>query len=198
MVECEKNGTIDLMEYTEHDYDVLGRYISYLLRHHPESAGLEMDDGGWVDADELVEAVVREYGEYDRFSYDDLCELVANNDKQRYALSEDGSRIRANQGHSFHVDLGLSPIEPPDVLFHGTATRFVDSIMADGLLSQTRTQVHLSGDVDTAVSVGKRHGKPCVLTVDAARMYDDGYDFFLSDNGVWLTDHVPAEYLSAE
>lgn len=186
------------MEYTEHDYDVIGRYISYLLRHHPESAGLVMDSGGWVDADELVKSVRGEYDIYDEFSYDDLCTLVADNDKQRYSMSDDGTRIRANQGHSFHVDLGLSPIEPPDVLFHGTATRFVDSIMSDGLLPQTRTQVHLSSDVDTAINVGKRHGKPCVLTIDAAHMYDDGYDFFLSDNGVWLTDYVPVEYLDAD
>jgi putative RNA 2'-phosphotransferase len=124
-----------------------------------------------------------------------LRRVVAENDKQRFALGDDGAMIRASQGHSVEVELGLEPVEPPPVLFHGTATRFLDSIRRDGLIPGARRHVHLSADATTATTVGARHGRPAVLRIDAARMHADGHRFFRSANGVWLTNAVPAEYL---
>jgi putative RNA 2'-phosphotransferase len=123
--------------------------------------------------------------------------VVAESDKQRFALSPDGSRIRANQGHSVEVDLGLDPRTPPEVLYHGTASRFVDSIRGSGLHAGSRTHVHLSSDVETARRVGQRHGSPVVLTIAAGRMHRDGRAFYRSENGVWLTAAVPAEYIES-
>jgi putative RNA 2'-phosphotransferase len=148
--------------------------------------------GGWVDVGELLTAV-RCAG----FSIDEplLQRVVAENDKQRFAFNTDGTRIRANQGHSITVELGLPPVQPPDILYHGTATRFVDSIRATGLHAQSRTHVHLSADYETAVKVGTRHGKPMVLEVLARQMAVDGFLFYQAENGVWLTERVPPEYL---
>lgn len=122
--------------------------------------------------------------------------MVDENEKKRFSLSQDGTRIRARQGHSIKVDLGMHPLEPPTVLYHGTATRFLNAIRAEGLTSQGRHHVHLSKDQATALSVGQRHGTPVILTVDAKQMCADNFLFFRSENGVWLTDHVPAQYLS--
>lgn len=170
-----------------------GRYISYLLRHHPEDAGLTLDEHGWVSVEELISAVARSYTGFTRTELD---EIVATNNKKRYSYSEDGLRIRANQGHSVQVDVELEEKSPPPVLWHGTAERFVESIQAQGLVSGSRLYVHLSADTETARVVGKRHGKPVIFRVDCERMTKDGYKFYLSVNGVWLTKSVPAEYLS--
>ena len=167
------------------------RYISYILRHDPESAGITLDEHGWADVSELIAAVNKRR----KLDMEMLEEIVRTDDKQRYSFSEDKTLIRANQGHSFPVDVELETVTPPDVLYHGTAERFTESIDATGLAPMSRLYVHLSGDMETAVNVGKRHGEPFVYKVDAARMHADGYEFYRSVNGVYLTKSVPKEYL---
>ena len=171
----------------------ISKFLSYVLRHHPESIGLELDSAGWTDVDELIAGAERA-GRH--FTRTDLAEVVATSPKQRFALSRDRTRIRAVQGHSVAVELGVPPAEPPEVLYHGTAEKTVQSILTDGLLPMTRQQVHLSADEVTAESVGRRHGRPVVLQVAAGRMFRDGYQFYQADNGVWLTDSVRVAYLS--
>jgi putative RNA 2'-phosphotransferase len=170
----------------------VSKFLSLILRHRPEIAGIHLDDEGWVSVDELIAGCVRCGIPLDG---DALRDVVRTNDKQRFALSEDGLRIRANQGHTVKVSLGYEPAEPPKVLFHGTVSRFLDSIRAEGLLRGQRHHVHLSETRETAVKVGSRRGQPVVLTVRAGDMHAAGFVFFRSDNGVWLTDHVPAEFL---
>ena len=170
----------------------LSRYLSFVLRHDPVFAGLEMDDEGWLPLAGLVDAAV-EAGHGG--GLDDVLRVVRENDKQRFEVSDDGVRIRAVQGHSVDVDLGLDPSVPPSVLFHGTVARFMDAILAEGLRPMRRTYVHLSPDVETATAVGSRHGEALVLEVDAAAMVDAGYTFFEATNGVWLVADVPAEFL---
>ena len=170
----------------------LSKFLSYVLRHAPESIGIRLDDHGWVDVDELLAAANRAGRPLDRQT---LAAIVAESEKQRFTLSEDRRRIRAAQGHSIAVDLGLAPSEPPERLYHGTATRFLEAILAEGLKPGGRRQVHLSTDVATATNVGRRHGEPVVLLVDSARMFADGLGFWRADNGVWLTDFVPPSYL---
>lgn len=171
----------------------LSKFLSYVLRHKPESIGLTLDDEGWADLDELIECAARHGKRLDRT---EIFEVVANNDKQRFSLGDHRSRIRANQGHSIAVNLRLQVHRPPDRLFHGTATRFLDSIMRSGVHSRSRQHVHLSADTSTAKKVGMRHGIPVVLAVDAIAMADAGTHFYLSDNGVWLVGEVPPQYLS--
>ncbi|MGJ4952909.1 RNA 2'-phosphotransferase [Bradyrhizobium sp. HKCCYLS20291] len=171
----------------------LSKFLSLVLRHQPDKIGLTLDAQGWTAIDALI---ARAAAAGTAFNRADLEHVVATSDKKRFTISEDGTRIRAAQGHSVGVELGLTPCEPPAVLFHGTATRFVAAIMAEGLKPQSRQQVHLSSDETTAVSVGQRHGKPIVLRVDAAAMHRAGLRFYLADNGVWLTDLVPPEFLS--
>lgn len=173
----------------------LSKFLSYVLRHAPETIGLRLDANGWADVGELL-ATANQAGK--PIDLDTLRTLVAENDKQRFTLSEDGRRIRAAQGHSITVDLALAPAEPPMLLYHGTATRNLDAIFAEGLQPGRRQKVHLSVDAETAIKVGQRHGKPTVLQVAAGRMHADGLPFWRADNGVWLTDHVPAEYLALE
>ena len=168
------------------------KFLSLVLRHKPEEIGLNLDAEGWTDVEELLERAQRHGVDLDR---DLLEEIVATSDKKRFALSENGSRIRANQGHSVKVDLNLERSIPPSILYHGTARRFLDSIMEQGLIKGKRHHVHLSADIETAYKVGVRHGKPVVLLIDAARMHGEGKEFFLSANGVWLTEHVPVIYL---
>lgn len=168
------------------------KFLSKVLRHAPESVGLELDDAGWVDVDDLLAAASRAGVAMDRAT---LQRVVAENDKQRFALSPDGLRIRASQGHSVTVELGLQPVVPPEVLFHGTADRNVKSIRQQGLIPGRRTHVHLSADEATAVNVGRRHGRPVVLRVRAGEMHRAGHAFFRSDNGVWLTAAVPPGHL---
>jgi putative RNA 2'-phosphotransferase len=165
----------------------VSKYLSRHLRHQPERLGLTLEPGGWVRVDELLRAA--------SITRDELEEVVARNDKQRFSFDETGARIRANQGHSVEVDLGLQPADPPAVLFHGTAERNLPSIRQHGLERRGRHHVHLSPDRETATRVGARHGRPVVLEVDAATMARDGHEFLQTANGVWLTETVPPRYL---
>jgi len=169
------------------------KLLSYILRHRPDSIGLALDAQGWTDVDALL-AALRAHGK--AIDRDLLERVVAGNDKQRFAFSADRLRIRASQGHSVAIDLGLSPAQPPDLLYHGTASRFLKAIKASGLRPGARRHVHLSADSETARRVGARHGFPAVLRVDARRMREDGVVFYVSDNGVWLTAAIPPRYLS--
>jgi putative RNA 2'-phosphotransferase len=169
----------------------MSKFVSKVLRHAPESVGLRLDEAGWVDVDDLLAAAKGAGVALDRPT---LERVVADNDKQRFAVSPDGLRIRASQGHSVSVELGLAPVEPPEVLFHGTADRNLDSIREQGLIPGRRTHVHLSADEATAVNVGRRHGRPVVLRVRAGEMHRAGHPFYRSDNGVWLTPAVPPAY----
>jgi putative RNA 2'-phosphotransferase len=164
------------------------KFLSYVLRHAPDPIGLTLGEDGWVAVDELLAKAAAAGKPLDR---DTLEEIVATSDKKRFSLSEDGSRIRAAQGHSVTVELGLTPVVPPETLYHSTATRFLDSIRAEG----SRQQVHLSGDETTATAVGQRHGKPVVLRIASGAMHRSGHAFYRADNGVWLTDRVPPEFL---
>lgn len=168
------------------------KFLSLVLRHKPEEIGLVLDQNGWASIEELI-ALANARGT--NLSRPQIESIVENSDKQRFAISADGMKIRANQGHSVDIVLGLKPQTPPERLYHGTATRFLDAIRASGLHSASRQHVHLSTDLATAEKVGSRHGKPVILTVDAGRMARDGHLFYLSENGVWLTESVPAKYL---
>jgi len=168
------------------------KLLSYVLRHRPDSVGLALDAHGWADVGELLACLAAHGKAVDRGL---LERVVIENDKQRFAFNEDKTRIRASQGHSIEVDLQLREAEPPAVLYHGTASRFLKSILASGLRAGARHHVHLSSDAETAMRVGARHGFPAVLRVDAARMRADGIVFYLSDNGVWLTAEVRPTYL---
>jgi putative RNA 2'-phosphotransferase len=171
----------------------ISKLLSFGLRHDPGALGLTLDTAGWTSVDDVLAALARS-GE--PITRDDLAEIVRASDKQRFALSADGARIRANQGHSVAVDLGLAPREPPARLYHGTVDRFVASIRARGLLPGERTHVHLSIDERTALIVARRRaGTPVILVVRADEMHRDGHVFHVSENGVWLTKHVPAGYL---
>ncbi|MFC1409055.1 RNA 2'-phosphotransferase [Streptacidiphilus sp. N1-12] len=169
------------------------RHLSLVLRHNPGSIGVTLDPAGWVDVSVLLAALAA-HGR--RLSRAELDEVVAENDKQRFAFDDSGTRIRASQGHSVDVDLGYTDSEPPARLFHGTHPGALDQIRREGLRPMNRHEVHLSPDPETATRVGARRGRPVVLTVDAARMAADGHRFRVSANGVWLTDAVPPEYLS--
>ncbi len=171
----------------------LSKFLSFVLRHKPDAIGLTLDPQGWAHIDELIAKGNAAGTQFDR---DDLLLVVERSDKQRFSISTDNLRIRAAQGHSVNIELGLVPQEPPAVLYHGTATRFIESILAAGLLPQSRQQVHLSADVATARLVGQRHGKPVIFEVDTSRMRAQGFKFYRADNGVWLTDQVPPEFLS--
>jgi putative RNA 2'-phosphotransferase len=171
----------------------ISKYLSKHLRHEPEALGLELAPGGWVSVEHLLTAAAERHGVY--ISRDALSEVVANNDKKRFSFDETGRLIRANQGHSAEVDLGLEPVEPPALLYHGTGETSLPAILRDGLMKMARHHVHLSGDEATARTVGRRHGKPVVLEIDAAAMRRDGLLFYRSANGVWLVDHVPPIYL---
>jgi putative RNA 2'-phosphotransferase len=170
----------------------LSKYLAKHLRHSPHDLGLTLQPGGWVPVDDLLSAA-RRHGF--PISYDDLVECVETNDKQRFAFDVSGELIRANQGHSVEVDLRLEEREPPETLYHGTVERFLPSILKDGLVRGSRHHVHLSKDVETATKVGARRGRPVILEVDSGRMHRDGHRFYLSANGVWLTDAVPPNYL---
>ncbi len=171
----------------------ISKYLSLVLRHDPAAAGVTLDPEGWVEVTELLAGAARHGFS---FTLAELKEVVQTNDKQRFGFSADGQRIRANQGHSVAVDLGLTPEPPPPVLYHGTVERFVTSIMDTGLEKRARQHVHLSPDVDTANRVGSRRGKPVILEIAAADMHSAGFLFFRSANGVWLTEQVPPQYIS--
>lgn len=185
---------VELVNWKDSQLEKTSRYISFLLRHRPEAAGLTLDEHGWANTTELIECVSKTR----HITMTLLEQIVSTDEKQRYAFNADKSLIRANQGHSIPVDVELIPFAPPKKLWHGTAKKYVDSIDENGLLSQTRLYVHLSADYQTAVTVGRRHGEPVVYTIDSAQMYADGYIFYKSVNGVWLTKNVPAIYLQKE
>jgi putative RNA 2'-phosphotransferase len=170
----------------------ISKFLSLVLRHQPEKIGLRLDEQGWTPVERLIEAS-RENGI--EFTLEELQHVVANNDKKRFAFSPDGLLIRASQGHSIEIELGYEPAEPPEALYHGTAERFLTSIRQQGLIKGKRHHVHLSADVETAMKVGQRQGKPVALRVEAGRMRRDGLIFYLSENGVWLTERVPLQYL---
>ncbi len=174
---------------TKHE---ISRYLSYILRHRPDTAAVSLDDAGWAAVVDVLDACRRRGWDV---AEGDLTEVVATNDKQRFALSPDGRLIRANQGHSVGVELGLVPLAPPVQLYHGTSLGGLELIEVEGLRKMSRDLVHLSADPQTAREVGRRHGQPIVLTVAADRMHGDRHVFYRSDNGVWLTDRVPPEYL---
>lgn len=167
-----------------------GKFLSLLLRHKPEKANLEMDDNGWVE----VEQVISNTG----ISEQELHDIISTNNKKRYVLNEDETKIRAAQGHSLDVDIEMKVIDPPTVLYHGTATRNKDIIEETGLKKMNRQHVHLSVDVETAKQVGGRHGTPIIFEVNSWHMRADGIKFYLSDNDVWLTDYVDPKYLKLE
>ncbi|MGW6732060.1 RNA 2'-phosphotransferase [Streptomyces sp. NPDC055013] len=168
----------------------VSKYLSKHLRHQPERIGLTLDEGGWVEIETLIAAATA-HGF--RFTREDVDHVVAANDKKRFAI--EGTRIRASQGHSIDVELGLPPATPPHYLYHGTVARNLDAIRSAGLLPMNRHDVHLSADRETATRVGARRGRPVVLSVDAGAMHRDGHVFQVSANGVWLTKAVPPEYL---
>lgn len=170
----------------------LSKRLSLVLRHDLGKIGLALDPQGWASVNDLLRCL-KEAGW--PASLDQLRQVVAENDKLRFRFSEDRLRIRANQGHSIQVDLELAAVEPPQFLYHGTATRFLEAILRDGLQRRRRQHVHFSIDVETATAVGKRHGKPVVLTIRAGEMQTSGDLFYLSDNQVWLTDRVPADFI---
>ena len=170
----------------------ISKFLSLVLRHKPESIGLTLDERGWAEVDVLLAQAA---GNGRKISIETLLRVVGENDKQRFAFNADETKIRARQGHSIPTDLGLEAIGPPEVLYHGTATRFLASIQEQGLLKQNRQYVHLTGDPESAIKVGQRHGRPAVLLISAASMAEDGYRFYLSENHVWLTDHVPPKYI---
>ena len=177
---------------TEEKHKKESKFLSLVLRHHPETIGITLDAHGWAEVNVLIKHMKRKFPV---FGLKMLEEIVATDSKQRYAFSEGNTKIRANQGHSLAVELELLPQMPPEYLYHGTASRFVESILKSGLQKQTRQYVHLSIDIATATKVGARHGKPVIFKVNTKAMYEAGYVFYLSANGVWLTDMVPPKFL---
>ena len=172
----------------------ISKYISLILRHKPETIGITLDEHGWANVDELLKGVSRKYP----LTREELDEIVATDEKQRYSFNDDGTLIRANQGHSIQVDVELAEVRPPEFLYHGTGEKYVSSIDRHGLIPKTRLYVHLSGDYETAVKAGCRHGKPVVYRILAGQMADAGITFYRSVNGVWLTKRVPREYMEKE
>jgi len=164
-----------------------GKYMSLLLRHKPELENLEMDDFGYVNSKELIKKL--------DISMNDLDEIVNTNNKKRFSYNKDKSKIRANQGHSKDVDVQLKEQKPPECLYHGTATRFLSSIYDNGINKGDRLHVHLSENLETAENVGSRHGSVFILHIDTEQMYNDGCKFYISENGVWLTDYVDTKYI---
>lgn len=171
----------------------IGKFMSFVLRHNPESIGVQLDENGWADVDELIVGMNKAGYNVDFLKIE---EIVETNNKQRYSFNADKSKIRANQGHSINVDVELKESKPPKILYHGTADKYLKNIMQSGLQKQNRLYLHLSADKETATKVGKRHGNPVILIIEAQEMFEKGYKFYLSKNGVWLTDNVPVEFIS--
>lgn len=170
------------------------KFLSYVLRHHPELIDLNLDENGWANVDELITKSKRD--SYEGFTFEELNEIVQTNTKKRFAFNEDKTGIRASQGHSIDINLALIPQQPPEFLYHGTAQNNIDSILEKGIEKRSRQHVHLSQDKETATSVGMRHGKPIILTIKTQEMFENGIEFYLSDNEVWLTDFVDIKYIS--
>lgn len=171
----------------------ISKFMSLVLRHQPGEIGLVLDENGWANVEELIEGMRRRGFKIDKNSLDNV---VANNNKKRFAFNENQTMIRASQGHSIDIDLDLEPVEPPALLYHGTAEKNITMIMKEGLQKMNRQHVHLSIDTETAINVGRRHGKPVIITVNAGEMYKQGAKFYLSANGVWLTEFIALQYLS--
>ena len=169
----------------------ISRFISLILRHKPEAIGISLDEHGWANVSELIEGINKQQP----FDMAMLEEIVATDNKQRYSFNEDKTLIRANQGHSIPVDVELPQVNPPEFLWHGTGEKYTESIDKNGLIPKSRLYVHLSADIETATAVGMRHGKPVIYKVKSGEMAKDGFGFYLSVNGVWLTDRVPIKYL---
>jgi putative RNA 2'-phosphotransferase len=170
----------------------LSKFLSLVLRHEPKLIGLELDENGWTGVLSLIAKVGPRFP---GFNMAQLEEVVANNNKQRFAFNDDKTKIRANQGHSVKVDLDYEPVTPPEILYHGTVPRFWKQIEKDGLQKMSRHDVHMSKDLQTAIVVGTRRGEALILHIKAGEMHRDGFDFFETPNGVWLTDHVPPKYI---
>jgi len=177
---------------TEKEITRISKFLSLVLRHKPETIGLALDANGWADVNELI---ARSNKANVPLTHELLQHIVDTNPKKRFAFNEQQDKIRASQGHSVNIELNLFAVEPPAILYHGTAERSVASILEKGLLKQQRRHVHLSPDIETAIQVGQRHGKPKVFEVLAKEMHARGHRFYLSANGVWLVDEVPPEFL---
>ena len=174
------------------DIKRISKLMSLILRHQPQVIGAELENNGWLSVDTLIDGI-RKKGI--RVDNEILDEVVETNNKKRFAYNEDKSKIRANQGHSLKVDVELKTATPPETLYHGTVFRFLDAIREKGLIPMSRQHVHLSKDISTAQNVGSRRGTPIILKVNALEMHQKGYTFYLSENGVWLTDKVPSEFI---
>ncbi len=166
--------------------------LSLVLRHKPETIGLTLDNNGWANVASLI---IQMNAKGFKLSFETLCYVVDNNNKKRFAFNSDRTQIRASQGHSIQIDLNYISKAPPPVLYHGTGKQFVDTILKEGLKKMNRHHVHLSADAETAEKVGLRKGKPVILVIDAAKMHEQGFRFFISENGVWLTERVPVDYI---
>ena len=181
------------MKSSERELVNASKFVSLLLRHKPETIGLELDNSGWARIDDIESLTQNQSIKLNRSL---IHQIVESCDKQRYSISECGEFVRANQGHSISVDINLEERIPPTFLYHGTASRFMDSILENGLLKRSRQHVHLSEKKSIAISVGSRHGKPVLLEVKAGEMVQEGIKFYQSKNGVWLVENVPPRYLS--
>lgn len=171
------------------DLTKTSKFLSLILRHKPEEIGITLDKHGWAVVTELLDGM--------KITMETLEHIVATDEKKRYSFNEDKTLIRANQGHSIPVDVELKECEPPEFLYHGTAEKYLTSILKEGLVPRSRLYVHLSKDFDTAINVGKRHGTPVVFRIATGEMYRKGHKFYLSENSVWLVESVPAEYMVA-
>ena len=176
---------------TKNEQENLGKYIALILRHKPEVIGITLDEHGWANVHDLVKGI----NKTQHFTMGMLEKIVEEDNKQRYSFNREKTLIRANQGHSINVDVELKEMIPPDILYHGTGMKYCNSIYRDGLKPKSRLYVHLSKDIDTAINFGSRHGEPVVYKIKAREMYNDGYKFYFSANGVWLTKEVPIIYL---
>lgn len=172
---------------TKKENKKISKFLSFVLRHKPSEIGLSIDIYGWANVHDLLKKM--------DIQFKDLKEVVETNDKKRFTFSNDYKKIRANQGHSIKVDLKLKPSTPPKILYHGTEEKNLTSILEKGIIKQNRNYIHLSADVETAMKVGMRHGRPAIIKVNALKMYLENYTFYISENGVWLTDFVPIKYL---
>lgn len=177
---------------SEKQQTYISKFLSLVLRHKPEKIGIQLDQNGWVEIKELIEKS-NKYGI--QFNRETLNHIVSTNAKKRFAFNDQLNKIRASQGHSVKIELGYKNQKPPEILYHGTSEKSVDSIQEKGLEKRNRQHVHLSSDTETAIRVGQRHGKPFVFEILAEEMYNDNFEFYISENGVWLTDNVPTKYL---
>ena len=173
----------------------LSKFLSLVLRHKPEQIGIELDKNGWVNVEELIDKINSNSTRGTKIDFEILSHVVATNDKKRFAFNSDKTKIRASQGHSLKIDLGYQDTMPPEILYHGTGQKSIDSILKMGINKRNRQHVHLRSDIQTATKVGQRHGKLVILEIAAQKMHSNGHKFYLSENNVWLTDFVPVEYL---